>query len=152
MQKPAPDVPTPDISTSINSLNKTVNKLNSLNKNISKMSNKLNLPSNVNNVNANMPSNVNANVPSNVNDAVSDVVANNLAEPVETFSALSFCSQLLWGIPIIVSVIQIFLWCVSLYRKHVLQLPTEAEISQNKQKQLESKIDELKVLIKKQTT
>ena len=113
-------------SDTLNELNNNVNrigtslsnKINSLNTKVNKMSN--------NNGNRSLNTNNTINELNEITEQLSQPniqPVNNVTEPVETFTALSFCSKLLWSIPIIVSIIQITLWGMQLYRKHILLLP-----------------------------
>ena len=129
-------------------------------------SNKINIPKgngnamNANNGNVKLNNNGNAmnanNVKLNNNGNV-----NNVKKPVETLSALSVCSTILWGIPVIVGIVQIIMWLIKLYKIHILKEKTEEEslkekinqihslLSQNKKlnsknKQLESEVSKLK--------
>lgn len=125
---------------------------------------KLNNNSNANNVmnktlnnNANnvMNKTINNNANYNGNNG------NNVKKPVDTFSTLSICSTILWGIPVVVGIVQIIMWLIKLYRKYFLNEKTEEEslkekvnqihtlLSQNeklnsKNKKLESEVSKLK--------
>ena len=113
-----------DKNPSDNVLNKLSNNVNALNKTIKNQNNF----SNQNNM----------------------IDTSNIEEPIETFSALSFCTKVLWAIPVIVSIIQLIIWANNLYRSYVLKIPSPAEIARKKEKELHSKIDELKALLSKQ--
>ena len=87
----------------------------------------------------------NNNVKVNNNNAMNNnnvKVNNNVKKPVETFSALSLCSKILWGIPVVVGIVQIIMWLIKLYKTHILKEKSDEEY-------LTDKLHEIHVLILK---
>lgn len=136
-------LPSTDANVAINKLSENVKELGKLNRNLNKKVNNMNVNNNTLSNNANILDN---NIPNNTPNIPSTT---NIAEPVETFTTLSFCTKLLWSIPVIVSIIQIVIWANNLYKTHILKQPTELELSRKRQKEIETKLDELKKLLKK---
>ena len=117
----------PNMNENINRLTQTVNKLNN---NVNKRMNELNM---------NILDNVNIE-----NDAVSDVMnnVNNVNDVVETTSMSAFCSSLVWVFPIVISLIQVFLWLQGLCEAYVLREQTPWEKAEQRIAELEKKINE----------
>ena len=114
----------PSMNENINKLAQTVNKLNN---NVNKRMNELNM---------NILENVNIE-----NDAISDVM-NNVNDAVESTAISSFCSSLVWVFPIVISLIQVFLWLKGLYEKYVLHKLSPLEKAEQRIAELEKKINE----------
>lgn len=104
------------------------NSVNRLSKKIDNLTQTLNTPSNIE--------------PIDLNTGM-DTLDNMNNIPVNTSDMSSFCSNFVWALPIMVSVVQIILWLIKLYKQHVLKELTPLQLAEKKISDLEEKIEKL---------
>ena len=109
-----------------------------VNKNLNKLSNKIDNLSHT----LNTPSNIE---PIDLNTGMDtlDNMNNMNNIPENTSDMSSFCSNFVWALPIMVSVVQIILWLIKLYKQHVLKELTPLQLAEKKISDLEEKIEKL---------